>query len=311
MSVSRLRIATRRSPLALWQAEHVAARLRALHDDLEVELVEMTTTGDKLLEVSLANVGGKGLFVKELEQAMLDGRADVAVHSMKDVPVDLPAGLEIAAVLEREDPRDVFISPAFENLAQLPPGAVLGTSSLRRQCQLRRLRPDVEVRMLRGNVGTRLRKLDGGEFDAIVLAAAGVKRLGITDRVRSYFEPHELLPAIGQGAVGIECRRADVPSRARVRALAHPATTRRIEAERALNRRLHGGCQVPVAGYAEIHGDQLTLHALVGRVDGTAFVHGEISGPVAAATRLGTALADDLLARGAGLILAELAAPRP
>ncbi|HKK04663.1 MAG TPA: hydroxymethylbilane synthase [Gammaproteobacteria bacterium] len=306
MSQQTLRIATRKSPLALWQAEFVAARLRELHPDLAVELVKMSTQGDKILDTPLAKVGGKGLFVKELEQGLLDGTADIAVHSMKDVPVEFPDGLHLPVICPREDPRDAFVSNTIETFEALPPGARVGTSSLRRQCQLRALRPDLTILDLRGNVGTRLDKLDRGDYDAIILAAAGLKRLGLSERVREHLAPDVCLPAIGQGAVGIECRRNDP----RVNGLLDPLNDRttaiRVRAERAMNTRLHGGCQVPIAGYAEIEHGVILLKGLVGRPDGTEVVRGVISGRPEDADELGTVLAEDLLSRGAGTILEEV-----
>ncbi len=301
-----LRIATRKSPLALWQAEHVARALRAAHPGLGVELVGMSTQGDKILDTPLAKIGGKGLFVKELEQGMLEGRADIAVHSMKDVPVDLPDGLHIAAILAREDPRDALVSDAVASIAELPRGARIGTSSLRRQCQLAERRPDLEILPLRGNVNTRLRKLDEGEFDAIVLASAGLKRLGFQARIRALLPITESLPAIGQGAIGIECRADDLEVNALLAPLHHASTASCVSAERALNRRLHGGCQVPIAGHATLADGRLRLAGLVGDPDGSSVVRGEIDGAVTDADALGIALAEALLARGAGAILARL-----
>lgn len=302
-----LRIATRRSPLALWQADHVRAQLLSLHPGLEVELVAITTRGDKILDSPLAKVGGKGLFVKELETSLGEGRTDIAVHSMKDVPVVLPEGFDLPAILLREDPRDVLVSNRWGSLEALPPGARVGTSSLRRHCQLKALRPDLEVVDLRGNVGTRLKRLDEGELDAIVLAAAGVKRLGFTGRVRQYFDPQLMLPAIGQGAIGIECRAGDRRVLELIAPLDDRPTRLRVDAERSVNRRLHGGCQVPIAGHAVLEGDRITLTALVGRVDGSRIVRGEVSGAAADGEILGVGLAEDLLARGAREILEELA----
>ncbi len=298
-----IRIATRKSPLALWQAEHVADELRKAHSGIGVELVRMTTQGDRILDSPLSKVGGKGLFVKELEQGMLEGRADIAVHSMKDVPVALPPGLHIATLLSREDPRDAFVSSAYENLDALPEEARVGTSSLRRQCQLRSRRPDLEILDLRGNVNTRLAKLDAGEYAAIILASAGLKRLGFAARIRAYFEPEVSLPAIGQGAVGVECREDDPVIHELLAPLNDPDTHIRVLAERALNTRLSGGCQVPIAGYAELSGDTLRLRALVGQPDGQAILRGEISGAAEEAETLGKALAEDLLSRGAAEIL--------
>ncbi|RZM81097.1 hydroxymethylbilane synthase [Pseudoalteromonas rubra] len=301
-----LRIATRKSALALWQAEFVKAELEKFHADLTVELVPMSTKGDKILDTPLAKIGGKGLFVKELEQAMLDGRADIAVHSMKDVPVDFPAGLELHTICEREDPRDAFVSNHYQALADLPEGAVVGTSSLRRQCQIRAMRPDLVIKDLRGNVNTRLAKLDAGEFDAIILAAAGLIRLEMAERIASFVSVEDSLPANGQGAVGIECRSDDAQVQAWLAPLEHSETRMRVLAERAMNRRLEGGCQVPIGAYAEIAGEQLTLRGLVGAVDGSQILRGEQSGPVTDAEQLGIRLAETLLAQGADQILAEV-----
>lgn len=301
-----IRIATRKSPLALWQAEYVRDRLLALHPGLKVELLAMTTQGDKILDSPLAKIGGKGLFVKELEQGMLEGRADIAVHSMKDVPVEFPEGLHLAVVCEREDPRDAFVSNHFAKLTNLPQGAKVGTSSLRRQCQLRALRPDLQILDLRGNVNTRLAKLDKGDYDAIILAAAGLIRLGFHDRITAFLEPELSLPAIGQGAVGIECRRDDPRVNKLIAPLNDAATWTRVQAERAMNEKLQGGCQVPIAGHATLEGDQIYLRGLVGRPDGREMVRGEIRGPAANAAQLGVTLAEDLLSRGARLILDEL-----
>jgi len=303
MSQKTLRIATRKSPLALWQAEFVRDRLIAAHPGLEVELVRMTTQGDKVLDSPLAKVGGKGLFVKELEDGLLGDRADLAVHSMKDVPVELPAGLHLPVICEREDPRDAFVSQRYASLDALPQGARVGTSSLRRQCQLKVLRPDLQILTLRGNVNTRLAKLDGGDFDAIILAAAGLLRLGFGERITAYLDTATSLPAIGQGAVGIECRSDDPEVNRLIAPLNHPPTQIRVSAERAMNHRLEGGCQVPIAGHAILEADTLLLRGLVGYPDGSQVVRGEIRGTPGEATALGTALADDLLARGAGAIL--------
>ncbi len=306
MSEQIIRIATRKSALALWQAEHVKAGLEAHHPGLRVELVTMSTRGDRILDSPLAKVGGKGLFVKELEQAMLEGRADIAVHSMKDVPVTLPEGLALAVVLEREDPRDAFVSNRFDTFAALPQGAVVGTSSLRRQCQIRALRPDLDIRDLRGNVNTRLDKLDAGEFDAIILACAGLRRLGFESRIAETLGPEVILPAIGQGAIGIECRSDDAAVRALIEPLGDARTATRVRAERALNARLEGGCQVPIGGYAEFEHGVVVLRGLVGRPDGSEIVHGVISGRAEDAEELGEVLAADLLGRGAADILAEV-----
>ncbi|BBL76943.1 hydroxymethylbilane synthase [Methylomagnum ishizawai] len=301
-----IRIATRKSPLALWQAEHVATRLKAAHPGLEIELVKLVTRGDKILDAPLAKVGGKGLFVKELEQGIFEGTADLAVHSMKDVPAELPEGLHLAAILEREDPRDAFVSLCHASLAALPSEARIGTSSLRRQCQLKLLLPHCRTEVLRGNVETRLAKLESEGYDAIILAAAGLKRLGLAGRITEFLEPETSLPAVGQGAIGIECRRDDARINALLSVLHHPATAIRVAAERAFNTRLNGGCQVPIAGYAELSGDDLRLRGLVGDPEGGAVVRGEIAGNSAAAEQLGIALADDLLARGADRILRDL-----
>jgi len=308
MSINRLRIATRKSPLALWQAEHVQARLQDLHPGLQVELVTMSTRGDRILDSPLSKIGGKGLFVKELEQGMLEGSADIAVHSMKDVPAEFPRGLMLGAILEREDPRDAFVSERFGSVSALPQGARVGTSSLRRQCQLRAQRPDLQILDLRGNVGTRLAKLEAGDYDAIILACAGLKRLGMGARITCALSPDEMLPAIAQGVIGIECRADDAATLALIEPLNDAATRYRTLAERAMNAALAGGCQAPVAGYSELDNGILHLRGLVGRPDGSAMIRSEITGPVADAEQLGGQLADDLLARGARPILAELLA---
>jgi hydroxymethylbilane synthase len=306
---SIIRIATRKSPLALWQANHVKSRLEALYPQLRVELLPMSTKGDKILDSPLAKVGGKGLFVKELELAMLAGEADIAVHSMKDVPVEFPAGLGLCIICEREDPRDAFVSSRFASIAELPAGSRVGTSSLRRQCQLRAQRPDLHILDLRGNVNSRLAKLDAGEYDAIILAAAGLKRLEMPERITALLRPEESLPANGQGAVGIECRLADSELLALLAPLEHTPTRQRVLAERAMNRALQGGCQVPIGSYSEIQGDQLWLRGLVGRPDGSRVLHAEIRGPLLQAEALGAALAGQLLDLGAADILAEVYAP--
>ncbi len=301
-----LKIATRKSPLAMWQAEHAAAILSRLHPDLSVEIVGMTTRGDKILDAPLAKVGGKGLFVKELEQGMLEGTADIAVHSMKDVPVDFPDGLHLAVIMDREDPLDAFVSNRFERLDDLPEGACVGTSSLRRQCQLAVRRPDLRIEPLRGNVNTRLRKLDEGEYDAIILAAAGLKRLGFAERIRTRIPVEDSLPAIGQGAIGIECRRDDDRVHTLIEPLHHLETARRVLAERAMNAKLQGGCQVPIAGHAVLEGDALYLRGLVGTPDGKQVLRAEGRAPAAEAEALGERVAHDLLAQGADAILAAL-----
>ena len=306
MAARTLRIATRKSPLALWQANFVKDRLEALYPDLRVELVPMSTQGDKILDTPLAKVGGKGLFVKELETAMLEGRADIAVHSMKDVPVEFPEGLGLHTICEREDPRDAFVSNRFDRIDALPQGAVVGTSSLRRQCQLRAARPDLVIRDLRGNVNTRLAKLDAGEYDAIILAAAGLKRLEMTHRIAALIEPEQSLPANGQGAVGIECRLDDHELHALLAPLEHPETRIRVLTERAMNRALQGGCQVPIGAYALVQGEEVWLRGLVGSPDGSRVIRDEIRGPLAEGEALGHTLAQRLLAAGADVILAEV-----
>ncbi|MFQ2538923.1 hydroxymethylbilane synthase [Aeromonas caviae] len=306
MAARTLRIATRKSPLALWQANFVKDRLEALHPDLQVELVPMSTQGDKILDTPLAKVGGKGLFVKELETAMLEGRADIAVHSMKDVPVEFPDGLGLHTICEREDPRDAFVSNHFNQIDELPQGAVVGTSSLRRQCQLRAARPDLVIRDLRGNVNTRLAKLDAGDYDAIILAAAGLKRLEMAHRIAAFIEPEQSLPANGQGAVGIECRLDDHELHALLAPLEHPETRIRVLTERAMNRALQGGCQVPIGAYALVQGEEVWLRGLVGSPDGSHVIRDEIRGPLAEGEALGHTLAQRLLAAGADIILAEV-----
>ncbi|PIJ50778.1 hydroxymethylbilane synthase [Erwinia sp. OLTSP20] len=301
-----LRIATRQSPLALWQAHYVQQQLMSLHSGLQVELVPMVTRGDILLDSPLSKVGGKGLFVKELELALLEQRADIAVHSMKDVPVAFPQGLGLVAVCERDDPHDAFVSTRYENLDALPAGAIVGTSSLRRQCQISARRPDLIIRSLRGNVGTRLSKLDNGEYDAIILAVAGLKRLGLASRIRQIIPAEISLPAVGQGAVGIECRLDDDRTRQLIGVLNHDETDVRVRAERAMNIRLEGGCQVPIGSYAVLQGDQLWLRALVGSPDGRKMIRGERRGPRDRAEQMGISLADELLEQGARGILADV-----
>ncbi|WP_448678689.1 hydroxymethylbilane synthase [Pseudomonas nicosulfuronedens] len=298
-----IRIATRQSALALWQAEYVKARLEQAHPGLTVTLLPMTSRGDKLLDAPLAKIGGKGLFVKELETALLDNEADIAVHSMKDVPMDFPEGLGLYCICEREDPRDAFVSNTFASLDDLPAGSVVGTSSLRRQAQLLASRPDLQIRFLRGNVNTRLAKLDAGEYDAIILAAAGLIRLGFEDRIRSSISVEASLPAGGQGAVGIECRTADAEIHSLLQPLHHRETALRVSAERALNKRLNGGCQVPIACYAILEGEELWLRGLVGQPDGTQLLRAEARAPFAEAESLGVKVAEDLLGQGAQEIL--------
>ncbi len=306
MSKDIIKIATRKSPLALWQAEFVKSRLQELHPELAVELIKMTTQGDKILDVPLAKVGGKGLFVKELETGMLNGDADIAVHSMKDVPVEFPEGLHLAVICEREDPRDAFVSNRFKSFDELPIGAKVGTSSMRRQCQITARRPDLQIISLRGNVNTRLAKLDAGEYDAIILAAAGLIRLGFESRIQEFMNTSDSLPAIGQGAVGIECRIEDERVNRFIAPLNHLETSIRVRAERAMNNRLEGGCQVPIGGYAELNEQGIFLRGLVGSVDGKEIISGNVSGLVDDADKLGIELAEDLLSRGAGKILAEV-----
>jgi hydroxymethylbilane synthase len=298
-----IRIATRKSALALWQAEYVKARLEASHPGLKVSLVPMVSRGDKLLDAPLAKIGGKGLFVKELETALMENEADIAVHSMKDVPMEFPEGLGLYCICEREDPRDAFVSNHFDDLDALPPGSVVGTSSLRRQAQLLARRPDLKIQFLRGNVNTRLAKLDAGEYDAIILAAAGLIRLGFGERIRSSISVDESLPAGGQGAVGIECRTTDSELHALLECLNHAPTAIRVVAERALNKRLNGGCQVPIACYAVLEGDQLWLRGLVGQPDGTVLLRAEGRAPAADAEALGVQVAEALLDQGAEQIL--------
>ncbi|HBC24156.1 MAG TPA: hydroxymethylbilane synthase [Pseudomonas sp.] len=298
-----IRIATRKSALALWQAEYVKARLEASLPGLKVSLVPMVSRGDKLLDAPLAKIGGKGLFVKELETALLENEADIAVHSMKDVPMEFPEGLGLYCICEREDPRDAFVSNRFDSLDALPPGSVVGTSSLRRQAQLLARRPDLKIQFLRGNVNTRLAKLDAGEYDAIILAAAGLIRLGFGERIRSSIGVDESLPAGGQGAVGIECRTGDSEVHALLSCLNHAPTATRVVAERALNKRLNGGCQVPIACYAVLEGEQLWLRGLVGQPDGTLLLRAEGRAPAAEAEALGVQVAEELLGQGAEQIL--------
>ncbi len=301
-----VRIATRRSPLALWQAEYVRSCLIATHPGIKVELVKMVTQGDKILDTPLAKVGGKGLFVKELEVGLLQGDADIAVHSMKDVPVDFPEGLHLGVICQREDPRDAFVSNEYADIKALPHGAIVGTSSLRRQCQLRAWRPDLQIKDLRGNVNTRLSKLDHSEYDAIILASAGLIRLGFKERIRQYLSIDISLPAVGQGAVGIECRIDDARINKLIAPLNHDETRTCVLAERAMNQRLEGGCQVPIAGYAELQYGQIKMRGLVGRPDGKQVVRGQIEGSAKNAEQLGIMLADDLLSRGAREILQEV-----
>ena len=305
--IKKLRIATRKSPLALWQAEEVSRQIKQFHPDVEVELVTMTTQGDKILDTPLAKIGGKGLFVKELEVGMLAGDADIAVHSMKDVPMVFPDGLHLAVVLEREDPRDAFVSNHYKKLSDLPLNAKVGTCSLRRQTQLKEARPDIQILDLRGNVNSRLAKLDQGDYDAIILASAGLKRLGFNERISESISPGQSLPAIGQGAIGIECRSDDKAVNELLAPLNHPDTALRVAAERAQNTRLNGGCQVPIGGYAElVEHDQIRLRGLLGFPDGSQIFRSEKTAPRDDAEALGIAVAEDLLAQGGDKILKQL-----
>ena len=303
MQPSNVRIISRESPLAMWQARHVRDQLLTRYPALTIDIIGIHTEADRFLDRSLEQMGGKGAFVKELEQALLAGSADLAVHSMKDVTVDLPAPLALPVIMQREDPRDVLISNTCDSLEQLPSGARLGTSSLRRQCQLRAWRPDLKIIDIRGNVGTRLKKLDGGTYDALILAAAGVKRLGLQGRIKQYLDTGILLPAIGQGALGLETRADDHELIAMISVLQHEDTRACVTAERALNRKLNGGCHAPVAAFAELAGGVLNLRALVGRLDGSELLRVTVAGPVRQAEALGTTLGQQLLDRGAAEIL--------
>lgn len=299
----RIRIATRKSALALWQANYIKQCLEQQYADLTVEIIGITTSGDKILLDTLSKSGGKGLFTKELEQALFDKQADIAVHSMKDVPMDLPEGMTLAAICKREDPRDAFISNAYTSLAELPQNAKIGTASLRRACLIHALRPDVIVEPLRGNVDTRLRRLDEKNFSAIVLAAAGLVRLGLGNRITEYLSPLEFIPAAGQGALGIECRADDVAILQRVKFLDHLATRYCVVAERAMNKHLEGGCQVPLAAYAELDNDNLTLQGMVGTPDGESVLRTMVQGKAAMGATLGIRAAEKLLDQGAKKIL--------
>ena len=306
MAEKIIRIATRQSPLALWQAEHVAELLVRAFPGVRTQLVKMVTRGDKILDAPLAKVGGKGLFVKELEQGMLEGVADIAVHSMKDVPVDFPEGLHLASILTREDPTDAFVSNHYASLNELPANARIGTSSLRRECQLKEKLPDAQVMPLRGNVNTRLAKLDAGEYDAIILASAGLKRLGMANRITQSLDASVSLPAIGQGAIGIECRIDDVEINDMLKALHDAETGLCVVAERAMNARLNGGCQVPIAGFALLQGEQLFMRGLVGNPDGSVIYRSERSGGLDQGNVIGRLIAEDLLAQGADKVLQAL-----
>ena len=304
--MTTLKIATRQSPLALWQAEYIRNRLEQLHAGLKVELVTFVTQGDKILDTPLAKIGGKGLFVKELEAALLDGRADLAVHSMKDVPMLLPDGLALAVICEREDPFDAFVSNTYTCFDELPLGAKLGTSSLRRKSQILKYRPDLDVIDLRGNVGTRLGKLDAGLYDAIILASAGLKRLGLTDRIRHGLSETVSLPAVGQGALGLECREDDQQTLDLIMPLMHEQSHVCVLAERAMNRHLEGGCQIPIAGFATLEGDQLSLEGRVGSLDGKTLLVSRLVAPKDQAEQLGVNVAKHLLEQGAAELLKAL-----
>ncbi len=305
MSLTKISIATRKSPLALWQAGHVKAQLQQHHSELEVELVSMQTQGDRILDKPLSLVGGKGLFIKELEQALYDHQADIAVHSMKDVTIDMSKGLQLPVILKREDPHDVFISKKYKGASDLPQGAVIGTSSLRRKCQLKAWRGDLDIKDLRGNVGTRLKKLDEGEYDAIILAAAGMMRLGLEDRISEVISTDIILPAIGQGAIGIQMRTGDDDVLEKICLLNHETTRQQVEAERVVSRHLYGGCQLPIAAYAEIDREQINIIAMVGRVDGSEIIKDSVNGNLQDREALGLQLAETLLKNGADDILKE------
>jgi hydroxymethylbilane synthase len=298
-----LKIATRKSPLALWQAEHVKARLEHHHPDLKVELVKMTTKGDQILNSPLSKIGGKGLFIKELEVGMMEGIADIAVHSMKDVPYEIPPGFELGAILKRENPFDAFVSNHYESVNDLPQGAKVGTCSMRRIVQLKAIRPDLEILDLRGNVNTRLQKLDNDEYDAIILACAGLIRLKFEDRIKQQISAEQSLPAVGQGAVGIEIRENDQEILDLIAPLIDTETSYRITCERAMNARLEGGCSVPIAGFSTIEDDQITLTGLVGNVDTGVILKEHVSGSINESEQLGIALADKLISLGAKDIL--------
>ena len=301
-----IRIATRQSPLALWQAEHVAELLVKAFPGVKSELVKMVTRGDKILDAPLAKIGGKGLFVKELEQGMLEGFADIAVHSMKDVPIEFPEGLHLSTILKREDPTDAFVSNFYATLNELPANAKIGTSSLRRECQLKEKFPYAEVIPLRGNVNTRLAKLDAGHYDAIILASAGLKRLAMTNRIAQSLDANISLPAVGQGAIGIECRIDDTEINAMLSVLHDSETGLCVTAERAMNKRLNGGCQVPIAGFAQLLDGQIIMRGLVGNPDGSVLYRAECSGDSDQAEEIGIRIAEDLLAQGADKLLQAL-----
>lgn len=298
-----LTIATRESPLALWQANWVKSQLEKLHPELTIKLLGMTTTADKMLSTPLYKTGGKGLFVKELEEALLNRQADIAVHSMKDVPMELPAGLVVPVMCEREDPRDAFVANQFSSLAEVPSQAVIGTSSLRRQSQLLAMRPDLQVKFLRGNVNTRLAKLDDEEYAAIILAAAGLKRLNFANRIRSYLSTTEMLPAAGQGVLGIECRAEDEPTQNLISKLKHEHSYIAVQAERAMCRYLGGGCSVPIGAFAEVKNNKLSLRGLVAKTDGTKIIRVEMQDSLNNAEQLGIAAAKNLITQGADELL--------
>ncbi|OCG63309.1 hydroxymethylbilane synthase [Gilliamella sp. GillExp13] len=301
-----IRIATRKSPLALWQANFVKQQILTNHPNLTVELIPMVTKGDVLLDSPLSKIGGKGLFVKQLEQAILNNEADIAVHSIKDIPAEFPEGLTLATICKRDDVRDSFISNKYSNIDELPNGAIIGTSSLRRQCQLRAKYPHLQIKDLRGNVGTRLAKLDNKQYDAIILASAGLKRLTLEDRIKQYIDTDLILPAVGQGAIGIETRSDDKQILEILSVLDDKHSRVCIEAERAMNKALQGGCQVPIASYSQLNNNILSLQGLVGRIDGSRIIKGTLEGSITEAKKLGQELAKRLLDQGAKAILKEL-----
>ena len=302
----KIRIATRKSPLALWQANFIKKQLTDIHKDLTVELIPMVTKGDMILDSPLAKIGGKGLFVKQLEQALLDNTADIAVHSIKDIPAQFPEGLMLATICQRDDVRDALIANQYQSLDDLPQGAIVGTSSLRRQCQLRAKYPHLKIADLRGNVGTRLAKLDNQEYHAIILAAVGLKRLGLQERIKQYITTDLILPAVGQGAIGIETRSNDKTILKLLAPLDDKNSRICIQAERAMNQALQGGCQVPIACYSQLTNDSLSLNGLVGSIDGSKIIKVSVSGTATQPEALGQQLASALLAKGADKILAEL-----
>lgn len=306
VSPSRLVIATRASRLALWQAHHVRERLLALYPDCHIDLLEMTTKGDRILDRTLSKVGGKGLFVKELETALLDGRADLAVHSLKDVPVEMTSPFLLSTIMERHDPRDAFVSNNYDSLESMPKGSIVGTSSLRRESQIRERYPDLVVKPLRGNLDTRLKKLNLGEYHGIILAAAGLVRLELEHRIRSYLSVDDSLPSAGQGALGIEIMEKRTELQKMLQPLSCPVSTACSQAERAVSKMLGGSCQVPLAAYAQVHDDTITVRALVAEPDGSSVLRAQAQGPVANARDLGEQAAAELLEKGARDILARL-----